>query len=432
MIHSLFFVDGIRHVAALLIAELILVMPSMERRKYFWQRLLCGCLGAIVLSSLYILLYMFAGEYIYDISSFWYFFIALYCGGVIAFSFKIRTTRLLWSMTAAYAISHLVYIIVYELFYIDAFRMGYDFFYTLILYVLVGALLYTGFYFMFRKNFLYLVDFNYKERWQGVVLFAGIYVVFFIATILNQHNVQVSEEYYLSAISDLVNCLFALFAISMILYVARVQKEKQTAESLLLAEKTQYEMFKNSVDYINVKCHDLKKELEHMNRCGITDTERLDEVASNLAIYDAFAKTGNEYLDIILTEKNLACLAHDITFTYMADAERLKTMRRGDIYTLFSNALDNAIECEKGIENKDERFIRLYVHPIGEMLHVHIENYFKGSLQFKDGLPVTSKEDKTMHGFGVMSMRRTARKYGGELIVKTENGVFSVDIGLKL
>ena len=46
----------------------------------------------------------------------------------------------------------------------------------------------------------------------------------------------------------------------------------------------------------------------------------------------------------------------------------------------------------------------------------------------KNGLPVTTKEDKSVHGYGMLSMKMLAEKYGGELFVSVEGDMFDLDI----
>ena len=45
----------------------------------------------------------------------------------------------------------------------------------------------------------------------------------------------------------------------------------------------------------------------------------------------------------------------------------------------------------------------------------------------RGGLPVTTKEDRVSHGFGVRSMRLTVERYGGTLTVLAEGGRFHVN-----
>lgn len=55
------------------------------------------------------------------------------------------------------------------------------------------------------------------------------------------------------------------------------------------------------------------------------------------------ARTGNETLDIVLTDKLLYCEKNNVTITCIADGKSLSFMSEEDIYSLFGNALDNAV-----------------------------------------------------------------------------------------
>lgn len=57
--------------------------------------------------------------------------------------------------------------------------------------------------------------------------------------------------------------------------------------------------------------------------------------------------TGNDALDAILSEKGLACEQGGIAFRCMADGAAVGFMAPTDIYSLFGNALDNAIEASR-------------------------------------------------------------------------------------
>ena len=49
-------------------------------------------------------------------------------------------------------------------------------------------------------------------------------------------------------------------------------------------------------------------------------------------------------------------------------------------------------------------------------------------MEFADGLPVTTKEDKNFHGFGVRSIRYLVEKYRGDMLMRAEEERFFVDI----
>ena len=62
------------------------------------------------------------------------------------------------------------------------------------------------------------------------------------------------------------------------------------------------------------------------------------------------------------------------------------------------------------------------------MLFIQSDNYYSGELQFKDGLPQTTKGDTSWHGFGLRSIRMIVRKYGGELTTYIEDDIFHLSI----
>ena len=73
-----------------------------------------------------------------------------------------------------------------------------------------------------------------------------------------------------------------------------------------------------------------------------------------MQIYSAIVRTGNEILDTILTEKSLICENSGIHISCVADGSLLAFMNPVDLYTLFGNALDNAIEAVRKLESKEK------------------------------------------------------------------------------
>ena len=101
-----------------------------------------------------------------------------------------------------------------------------------------------------------------------------------------------------------------------------------------------------------------------------------------------------------------------------------------DLYTIFPNALDNAIEACRKVEG--ERKITLRSKIIGDTVYVSIENPVAGKVTIRRGIPQTDKADKTKHGFGFRSMKKAAAKYGDDnLTVSVKDGVFTLQMALR-
>lgn len=111
----------------------------------------------------------------------------------------------------------------------------------------------------------------------------------------------------------------------------------------------------------------------------------------------------------------------------MIDGAQLDFMRDADIYSLFGNALDNAIEAVKDVD-EEKRNIGISVKRVGEMVSVHVENYLDKPLEMNGDLPRTTKKDKEFHGFGLISIRNIVQKYGGIMTVKRVNNTFNLNI----
>lgn len=145
-------------------------------------------------------------------------------------------------------------------------------------------------------------------------------------------------------------------------------------------------------------------------------------------IYDCGLKTQCAALDVVLASKSLMCLNKQIELTCMADGRRLAFMEDADIYALFGNILDNAIEAVEQLDDEERRLISLSVHVREHFLHVSEENYYSGDLVMDRGLPMTTKEDKRFHGFGMQSIRMLTEKYGGDLRLRASGGIYRLSI----
>ena len=186
-----------------------------------------------------------------------------------------------------------------------------------------------------------------------------------------------------------------------------------------------YEQLKSNIDLVNVKCHDIKHYIDRAGAGGGIDPEELKDLVN---IYDSEMETGNETLDIVLSEYRIYCNSHGILFTAFADGAALRYMNVSDICSLFGNIMENAVEACERVTDTERRVISLNVRSVAGQVSVCAENYFEGEVKFADGLPVTGKEDTFRHGYGVKSIRMIAEKYGGSMQCSARDGLFRVSV----
>ena len=169
--------------------------------------------------------------------------------------------------------------------------------------------------------------------------------------------------------------------------------------------------------------HDLKHQLTFL-RAEQNEEKRasyLSEIEQAINVYESEVNTGSSVLDTLLTSKNLVCKEHGVTMTCFSDAHALAFMDVMDVCAIFGNAIDNAIECELKIDDHRKRLIKVTVYTQNRLLLIRVENYCEDRVAFDRGIPVTTKEDSGMHGYGVKSMKRAVEKYGGHLTLEQED-----------
>lgn len=249
-------------------------------------------------------------------------------------------------------------------------------------------------------------------------------IFYFESGAISQHNLFF---YNLLNVGEIIFYIFMLLLQVQMLAAAKDRLEIGTMKKLWAEEQKQYQLVKENIDAINIKCHDLKHQIRNLRTTGQVDPAYLDDLEKSVSIYNSAVRTGNETLDIVLTDKRLHCATHGIQFTCIADGSGVAFMETMDIFSLFGNILDNAIECETNLP-PDTRFIHLAVRTVNRMLTIHAENHFEDSLQFRDGLPITTKADKDSHGYGMMSVRHIVEKYNGSFSISTQDKLFQIDI----
>lgn len=224
-------------------------------------------------------------------------------------------------------------------------------------------------------------------------------------------------------------CAIALILTSRTVERRELQQEVEYLQHAVHQSELQYEISRDTIDLINVKCHDIRYKLGALAVQGEqVRPEAVADLQKSISIYDAKVETGNQFLDVLLTEKSLYCEQNGIMFSCMADGARLTFMDDGDLYCLFGNIIDNALEAVKAIKEEQRRVINLVVKARGNMLVIQSDNYFDGERAFEGGLPVTTKADRNYHGFGMRSIRMIVHKYEGELTVYVADGIFHLNI----
>lgn len=271
---------------------------------------------------------------------------------------------------------------------------------------------------------LKITVFSYSKRSNIFIIPAA--ALFVISVVINIFMVAQWSFNYLFNLYPIISCIVALFLLFGAQQINQLQTEREKSILVARKDKEHYELYKTSVEALNIKFHDMKHLLTTIKK-GEGFEGYVDDAYKSLSAYDSIAHTGNKALDVVLTEKKLFCDSKGISFTYMADGKLLDFLGETDLYSLLGNALDNAIENVLKV-SEEWRIINLSVIKQDGIVKVHVDNYYNGELKFKDGVPQTLKGDSANHGFGIKSMRLIAEKYGGILRITAEDNIFNLNI----
>lgn len=272
---------------------------------------------------------------------------------------------------------------------------------------------------------------KFELKSSALLVFVVCFVLFnvVISSVITYYSGPHFDAVYVVVLGiyNIACAFFTLYLMFAVIYRNQLEREFVASNRLLKQAEEQYALVKQNIELINLKCHDLKHQIHTLGKSSAVNKEAMKEIESVISIYDASIRTGNEALDIILTEKSLYCNRRGIRLYCIVDGEKFEFMSDADLYSLFGNLLDNAIEAVEGLE-EGKRYINLSAKEINGFLTVSTDNWYSSQIEFSDGLPKTTKSDKELHGYGMKSIKLVCKKYNGEMTVNAENGMFDLSI----
>lgn len=308
------------------------------------------------------------------------------------------------------------------------FGIVHDSFFALPIDYAVMALFYCAVYFAFTRKIIH--DDNFiPNKGQTIFLFISMLVIMNMGSLESVLGAVGTGPFILFCFSE---CAFGILVIGLqfLHYFSEKQKLEMLLEKHIADERLAHaENFRNIIDAMNIKVHDLKHQLHKITSNQAVSEEVLRQLNEVAAEYEMYIDTGNDIINTILTEKHFLCLSNQIRLTIMLDGKAFSFMSAADINALFGNALDNAIEYLQTV-SEEKRFIRVSCREEGEgMLTLRVENYFEGELKIDaHGMPITHKKDTFYHGFSTKSIKQIAEKYGGGCTFKVEDGMFKLTV----
>ena len=372
------------------------------------------------------------------------------------FAYKINVPQLLLALAVAYTFQAMAYHwvtivfdtglqgVLYDALGDNKFQAVYPFIYNIGSWV-VKIGIYVGCYFSIAR--IYVKYSKYIIKTLNIIIMGVI--VYFVINVANVFIIQhvVPGLYKWDSVNNKLvydgitrGVLSAILIVFCIIFdtlvvggfrVVEHRQETMIIKASLESKVRQQEMMEKSINFINMKCHDLRKELRRMKEKKSNSTdEDFCLLEESLNFYDSSVKTGNINIDALIQDKLIYCNSLGIEFTSLIDGEAFKELASADIYFLLANIIDNAIEATEHIEEKEHRVISLTASKKQGMLLIEETNYFNGEIKFNnDGsIKTTKKENSKYHGYGTKSIAYIVKKYDGKVEYEVKDHIFKLRI----
>ena len=168
---------------------------------------------------------------------------------------------------------------------------------------------------------------------------------------------------------------------------------------------------------------DSAQALELLQACG----DVLDAPNRKMALFD----TGNGIADALLTDKQKRAAAQSTVITFQGSIPQ-NSLAPTDLCVVLGNTLDNAIEACVKLPSGIERTVSITCNCSSGFLFLTIQNPTAEKVTIRDNHIATTKRDKTLHGFGLLSLQSVVEKYNGTFRLVADENCFIVNIDLCL
>lgn len=214
--------------------------------------------------------------------------------------------------------------------------------------------------------------------------------------------------------------MLAVHVLGAVSIFAAVRTKKRLSEisfcaklALKQAEQTEERLRKTAIFRHDAKRHTAV--LSGLLKKGKLDRAEkyLSEISGMTEVISKPFNTGCAAADAVLENALCSCGKFGIKTEFTLHLQE-NIMCTAELCGVLSNILDNAVNACRGLENTDEKFIRLRGEIQGNLLLIEAENNFDGRTFRK--------------GTGLMSIENTAKKYGGSVSTKCACGVFSITV----
>ncbi len=286
-------------------------------------------------------------------------------------------------------------------------------------------------------------DSTYSLKWNEwfvllIIPVISIFTMSFVSLIIINIEDQLSPMQHIFSILSILGILMT----NSLVYVLYVNMQKDHAKQLEYSILQQaFKSQEKSVEetkilYQSVRSirHDLKQHFQVA--LTMLHSGKINEAVDYMEKYNDTVLDGisnkvfcdNDVVNYIINSKSKICSDRHIKI-YIYIANEIPEFSDLDLCVLLGNALDNAIEGVSGDGNNE---IYLELRNVDNFFMISVKNTIINSvLEYNPNL-ISTKNEKELHRFGILSMKEVVQKYNGSIEFYESDNKFCCDMLLDI
>lgn len=176
--------------------------------------------------------------------------------------------------------------------------------------------------------------------------------------------------------------------------------------------------------------------LQKLSQAGAWDSleQYLEGLLADVEAVPVMAYVAHPAINAVLTTILARAKKLGIKIEHEVSAPQALPFPDTELCTVLMNLLQNALDANALAPEGAEKWLRVRIHIRGAHLYIGVENPRFGPVKYdeKTGLCHTTKENQTIHGYGLKSVQAIARKYQSELLLEFPDGLFCASTALQI
>ena len=286
-------------------------------------------------------------------------------------------------------------------------------------------------------------DSTYSLKWNEwfvllIIPVISIFTMSFVSLIIINIEEQLSPMQHIFSILSILGILMT----NSLVYVLYVNMQKDHAKQLEYSILQQaFKSQEKSVEetkilYQSVRSirHDLKQNFQVA--LTMLHSGKINEAVDYMEKYNDTVLDGisnkvfcdNDVVNYIINSKSKICSDRHIKI-YIYIANEIPEFSDLDLCVLLGNALDNAIEGVSGDGNNE---IYLELRNVDNFFMISVKNTIINSVLEDNPNLISTKNEKEVHGLGILSMKEVVQKYNGSIEFYESDNKFCCDMLLDI